>query len=116
MIDPERKHLCKVSCETEMESMKKLEVYDLMLTPKNLKPISTTWVFCDKKNHTGKTVRYKSRWVLKGVMQTHGIDYDLTHSPVSKMTTLRFLISLAAQLDLIFHKMDATAVFHNAIL
>lgn len=49
-------------------------------------------------------------------MQAHGGDYDLTYSLVSKMYTLRVLLSLAAQLNLEIHQMDVTISFLNAIL
>ena len=43
---------------------------------------------------------YRIRLVLKGYSQVEGIDYGEIFSPVAKLTSIRFLLSLAASYDL----------------
>jgi len=45
------------------------------------------------------TLRYKARIVIKGYEQMQGIDFNETYAPVSKMTTLRYLMCRADQED-----------------
>lgn len=80
--------------------MKELTFYTLFDTPKNRKHIETRWVFNGKENEKGNIVKFKSRWVVKGYLHSHGVCYDLTHSSVSRMSTLRMDLSLAVKLKL----------------
>ena len=43
--------------------------------------------------------RYKARLVANGYTQTYGIDYQETFAPVTKMNSIRVILSLAANLD-----------------
>jgi hypothetical protein len=36
--------------------------------------------------------RYNARLVAKGYVQTYGIDYEETYSPIAKMTIVRTII------------------------
>lgn len=94
-----------------MNHMKQLGVCKLEKIPPNRKHISTLWVFCEKRNEIGQLVRSKARWIVIEFMQAHGIEYDLVHAHVSKMTTLRVLFSLAARQNLRVQQMDFTTAF-----
>jgi len=54
--------------------------------------------------------------VIGGFDQRKGIDYFDTYSPVTKIATIRALISLAAIYDLVVHQMDVKTAFLNADL
>lgn len=55
--------------------------------------------------------RYKSRLVVKGFTQRAGIDYEETFAPVSKYSTLRTFLSIAASLDLEIRQVDVKTAF-----
>ena len=75
-------------------------------------PIGCKWVFRRKINPDGST-QYKARLVIKGYAQKEGIDYDETYAPVSKMTTFRLLLALAAQHGWNVDHMDVVTAFLN---
>ena len=84
----------------EMEALDKNEAWDLVELPDGRKPIGSKWVFKKKLNATGKVEKYKAQLVAKGYSHVEGIDFGEIFSPVAKMTSIRFLLSLAATFDL----------------
>jgi len=56
-------------------------------------------------------VRYKARLVAQGFMQRPGIDYDETYSPVMSGITFRYIISMAANLNLKMQLMDVVTAY-----
>ena len=54
------------------------------------------------------------RLVACGYAQIFGVDFDETYSPVARLTSLRILFAIAAQLRLKVHQMDVETAFLNA--
>jgi len=52
--------------------------------------------------------------VACGYAQIFGVDFDETYSPVIRLTSLRLLFAIAAQLGLIIHQMDVDTAFLHA--
>jgi hypothetical protein len=69
----------------------------LTTIPKEQKPIGVKRVFKAKKNAKGEIERYKARLVVKGYSQRPGIDYGEVFAPITRLETIRMVISLAAQ-------------------
>jgi Reverse transcriptase (RNA-dependent DNA polymerase) len=79
--------------------------------PPNKKTDGCKWVFTVKQNPEGRVEHYKARLVAKGYSQTYDIDYDETFEPVAKMSTVRALVSLAANEGWKLHQLDVNNVF-----
>lgn len=69
-----------------------------------------------KKNAKGGVERYKARLVAKGYNQRHGIDYNDVFAPVTRLETIRLIISLAAHNRWKIHQMDVKSAFLNDYL
>ena len=80
--------------------------------PAGTKVISSKWVYKKKINPDG-TTRYKVRLVIRGFEQVEGTDFGETYAPVSKLTTFRMLMSLAACHGWAIDHMDVTTAFLN---
>ena len=75
------------------------------------KPVGSKWVFKKKLNAVGKVEKYKARLVAKGYYQVEGIDFGEIFSRVAKLTSIRFLLSLATTFDLEIEQMDVKTTF-----
>lgn len=59
------------------------------------KTIGCKWVFCVKRNLDGTIDKYKAHLVAKGFLYLFGKYYFETFSPVTKIITIRTIISIA---------------------
>lgn len=96
--------------------MEKLKVNELVKPPVGCKHISTRWIFRVKGNKAGEIETYEARWVVKRYMRSHGLYFNLTHAPVSRLSTLRVLLFLAVKSKLKIIQMDICTEFLNTIL
>ena len=64
----------------------------------------------------GTIDKYKARLIVKGYKQKEGLDYFETFSPVTRITSIRILIALAAVYDLKIDQMDVKTTFLNGEL
>ena len=87
-----------------------------MSLPSSRKAISSKWVFKVKETAEGLIERYKARLVAKGFLQKYGVDFEETFAPVAKFTSIRIILSIAAQRGLILHQMDVKTAFLNGHL
>ena len=49
---------------------------------------------------------HKARFVAKGYAQIEGVDFTETFSPTAKMATIRILMQISAEFNLIVHQLD----------
>eukprot|EP00253_Pinus_taeda_P034723 PITA_34723 len=92
--DSEDGKLGKEAMFDEMESLHKNEVCNLVELSAGRKPISSKCVFRKKTNAEGKVEKYKARLVVKGYSQVPGIDFGDIFSLVSKVASIRLLLSV----------------------
>jgi hypothetical protein len=84
--------------------------------PKDKKPIGCKWIFKEKRNDAGKVERHKARLVVKGYTQKYGTDYEETFAPVVKFSSIRMLLTVATQNNIIVHQMDVDTAFLNGTI
>jgi hypothetical protein len=98
----------RAAMDEEMASLYVNSTWVLVDLPRGERPVGTRWVFALKRDGAGNIVRFKARLVAKGFMQREGIDYNETFAPVSKYTTVRVLLALAAAHGWDVQQLDVT--------
>jgi histone deacetylase 1/2 len=101
----------RAAMDAEMASLLANGTWEMAELPKGYRPIGTRWVFAIKRDGAGNIVRYKARLVAKGFMQREGIDFFETFAPVSKYTTTRVLLALAAAKGWEVQQLDVITAF-----
>ena len=74
--------------------------------PPGCKPLRSKWVFKRKRKVDGSIDKYKARLVIKGYMQTEGLDYFDIYSLVTRINSIRTVLAIAALRNLEIHQMD----------
>lgn len=106
----------KEAVNSEIESILINRTWELVDLPPGIKPIGCKWIFKKKMKPDGTIDKYKARLVAKGYRQKEGIDFFDTYSPVTRITSIRMLIAIAAIYNLEIHQMDVKTAFLNGDL
>ncbi|GJV53079.1 retrotransposon protein, putative, ty1-copia subclass [Tanacetum coccineum] len=115
LSDPESKKWLE-AMNTEMQSLKDNQVWNLVDLPPNCKTVGSKWLFKKKTDMDGNIHTYKARLVAKGFTQTYGVDYEETFSPVVNIKAIRILIAIAVYYDYEIWQMDVKPAFLNGRL
>ena len=95
----------KAAMEEEMNSLTENNTFTLSDLPEGKNAVGGCWVYTIKESSTGAKT-FKAKYVAKGYSQVRGIDFQETFAPTANLTSLRVLMQMAAQHDLVFHQMD----------
>ena len=98
-----------------MASLQENCTWTLEEQPNGVRPNPIKWVYKVKRDALGNIERYKARLVAKSFMQQEGINYNEVFGPVSKHTSLRTLLTLAAVEDMEL-QLDSKTAFLNGDL
>lgn len=70
------------------------------LHPPRRKAVSCKWVFKVKPDSNGQVANFKARLSAKGCSQKAGVGYGEIFSPVTRHSSLRVMLTIAAVLDM----------------
>ena len=99
-----------IAMKEEIDSLHDNDTYELVPRP-NRPVIGGRWVYCMKNNNV-----YKARYVAKGFAQIPNVDYNETFSPTARMTSIRLLMNISMEENLVVHSMDVKSAYLNADL
>ncbi|KAD5317375.1 hypothetical protein E3N88_17321 [Mikania micrantha] len=106
----------KEAIKNEIDSILQNHTWELVDLPPGCKPLGYRWIFKRKMKADGSIDKYKARLVIKGFRQKEGLDYFDTYSPVTRITSIRLVLAIAALRNLEVHQMDVKTAFLNGDL
>jgi hypothetical protein len=110
-VNSEDSKLWKKAMVEEMDALDKNDAWDIVELPAGRKSVGSKWLFKKKFNAQGKVKKYKSQLVAKGYSQVEAIDFGEIFSPVAKLTSIRFLLSIVVAFDLEVEQMYVKTTF-----
>jgi len=102
--------------EEEMSQIEKNETWELVPHPKDKNIIGTKWVFKNKMNEDGQTIRTKARLVCKGYSQIEGTDLVETFATVAHVESIRMFLVFFCSKGFKIYQMDVKSAFLNGKL
>lgn len=91
---------------SELNSLEKLNVWEIVDRPTKHNVVSGRWVFETKRSPTNEIERYRARFVGRGFSQQKGLDYFETYAPVCDTSAIRLLFAYAAHTKLLIKTLD----------
>ena len=76
--------------------------------------VGCQWVFRIKRDASGKILKYRARLVAQGFTQLYGINFYETFAPVTHLSSIRTIITLAASEDWELHQMNVKSAYLNS--
>eukprot|EP00253_Pinus_taeda_P032168 PITA_32168 len=100
----------------EYSSIMTNDVQAMVPKPKDRSVVGSRWIYKIKYAIDGSVKKYKARFVAKGYAQKEGIDYVETFTSAARYTSIRSVISLAAQLGWEIHQMNLKISFLKGLI
>ena len=94
----------------EYNSIMKNDVWEVVPRHKGKSVVTSKWLYKLKHVADGSIEKYKAHFVARGFSQVEGVDYDETFAPVARYTSIRAVISIAAEMGWKIHQMDVKTV------
>ena len=110
-VEAVRSPIWKQAMDIEIESIEKNDTWKLTDLPPGEKTVGVQWIYKTKLNEKGEIDKHKARLVAKGYTQEYGIDYTEVFAPVTRLDTIRLVMSLAAQNCWTIFQLDVKSAF-----
>lgn len=79
----------------ELNAINKNQTWEMVDLPEGKNAIGLKWVIKTKYHADGSIERHKAWLVVKGYVQTYGINYDDTFVPVARFKIVRTFLAFA---------------------
>nr|GEX49155.1 retrovirus-related Pol polyprotein from transposon TNT 1-94 [Tanacetum cinerariifolium] len=104
------------SMQEELDQFIRLDVWELVLSPDGIKPLTLKWLFKNKHDEENTVIRNKTRLVVRGYRQEEGINFGESFAPVARMEAIRIFLAYATHKGFTVYYMDVkTAFLHGSL-
>lgn len=103
----------ELAIKEELGALEAAGTWEIGHAPEGTNIVGSKWVFKIKRDASGKPIRYKARLVAQGFSQVPGVDFFETYAPIAKLSTIRAILAVAAQMNLEIHQVDVKSAYLN---
>nr|GFB43344.1 retrovirus-related Pol polyprotein from transposon TNT 1-94 [Tanacetum cinerariifolium] len=104
------------SAQEELHQFIRLDVWELVPSSDDIKPLTLKWLFKNKHDEENKVIRNKTRLVVRGYRQEEGINFEESFAPVARMEAIRIFLAYATYKGFTVYQMDVkTAFLHGSL-
>jgi hypothetical protein len=100
----------------ECSSIMKNDFWDIVPRHEGKSVVTSRWLYKLKYVADGSIEKYKDHFVARGFSQVEGFDYDEISTLVARYTSIRAMISIAAEMGWKMHQMDVKTTFLNGLI
>lgn len=68
------------------QSIMEYDVWEIVPRTRGKPVVTSKWIYEIKHATNGSIERHKARFVVKGISQTNGLNYEETYAPVTRYT------------------------------
>nr|GEU38726.1 hypothetical protein [Tanacetum cinerariifolium] len=104
------------SMQEELHQFIRLDVWELVLSPDGIKPLTLKWLFKNKHDEENTVIHNKTRLVVRGYRQEEGIDFEESFAPVARMEAIRIFLTYTAHKGFTVYQMDVKTKFLHGSL
>ncbi|GJY18087.1 retrovirus-related pol polyprotein from transposon TNT 1-94 [Tanacetum coccineum] len=97
-------------------TFQRLDVWVLVPTPDNIKPLTLKWLFKNKHDEENTVIRNKTRLVMIGYRQEEGIDVEESFALVARMEAIRIFLAYVAHKSFTVFQIDVKTAFLHGTL
>nr|GFC77125.1 retrovirus-related Pol polyprotein from transposon TNT 1-94 [Tanacetum cinerariifolium] len=81
------------SMQEELHQFIRLDIWELVLSPDGINPLTLKWLFKNKHDEENTVIRNKTVLVVRGYRQEEGIDFKKSFAPVARMEAIRIFLA-----------------------
>ena len=95
----------------QLSQLEKLGAWEVVNAPRNANIIPCHYVLVTKHGPNGEKLKLRARLVANGQRQQYGLDYSEMFAPTSNMSTIRAVLTMAAQCNWEIHQVDIKSAY-----
>ncbi|CAI7891037.1 unnamed protein product [Closterium sp. NIES-53] len=109
----EHREKWREAMDKELKALKERNTWKVVPigVARNKTILTGKWVFRVKTKADGTIDKFKARWVVRGFDQEHGRDFTETFAPISRHSSLRILLAIAAMKKKKLRQIDVANAF-----
>jgi hypothetical protein len=103
----------KEAMDHKIAMLKKAQTWCTIPRSPSKNIVGTKWVFCIKCNANRSINKYKAHLIACSFTQIHSVNFFYTYSPIARLSSIRFILAIAACYDWDIKSFDFIRAYLN---